>query len=89
MIGAHSILVRELQSEYQEFKANNICSKASLQSPVVAEARGGGWRGGRRGEGEGLQGLPGSGSNGCVNGEAGNRKMDIDYSVIQSALFVC
>ena len=36
LIGAHSILVRELQSEYQEFKANNICSKASLQSPVVA-----------------------------------------------------
>ena len=69
MIEAHSILVRELQSEYQEFKANNnICSKASLQSPVVAEARGGGWLGGRREEG--LQGLPGSGSNGCVNGEA-------------------
>ena len=42
LIGAHSILVRELQSEYQEFKANNICSKASLQSPVVAVARGSG-----------------------------------------------
>ena len=52
MIGAHSILVRELQSEYQEFKANNICSKASLQSPVVAEARGG-WVAGRE-EGGGV-----------------------------------
>ena len=41
LIGAHSIPVRELQSEYQEFKANNICSKASLQSPVVAQVRGG------------------------------------------------